>query len=62
MHDSLSKDTHFVVKDPPKLNNAIHTCLISWNIILYYSQSSDLSIALKQTAKPIYFSFKYFFL
>ena len=29
MHGSLLKDTHFVAKDPLKLNNTINTCLVS---------------------------------
>ena len=29
MHGSLLKDTHFVAKEPQKLNNAINTCLIN---------------------------------
>ena len=30
-------DTHFIAKDPTKFNNTINICLISQNIILYYS-------------------------
>ena len=37
MHGSLHKDIYFVAKDLLKLNKAINTCLISQNIILYYS-------------------------
>ena len=37
MRGSLSRDTHFVVNDPLKLNNTIITCLIKWNTTLYYS-------------------------
>ena len=37
MHDSLLKYTDFVAQDPLKLGSAINTCLVSLNIILYYS-------------------------
>ena len=37
MYDLLFKDTYFIAKDPLKLNDTINTCLISQNIILYYS-------------------------
>ena len=37
MHGSILKDTQLFDKDLLKLNNAINTCLISLNIILYYS-------------------------
>ena len=36
-HVSLFKDTYLVVKDSLKINNAISTCLINLNFILYYS-------------------------
>ena len=32
----IFKDMHFVANDLLKLNNAIKTCFISLNIILYY--------------------------
>ena len=37
MYGSLFKDTYFIAKGPLKLNDAKSTCLISQNIILYYS-------------------------
>ena len=37
MHGLLHKDTHFIAKDPVKLNNEINTGLINLDIILYRS-------------------------
>ena len=43
IHVSLFKDLNFVTKYPRKRDNSISTCLISLNIISYYSYSLNNS-------------------